>query len=76
MIWKITVALNCEMTTSPERMLILIALDHPELLTEWESNLINDLAEKDDTYQFSERQIESLVQIGKKIEPHLHETIQ
>lgn len=28
------------------------ALDQPEKLTEWEEQFINDLADKDDDYQF------------------------
>ena len=43
------------------------ALDHPGLLSEWEDEFINNIAERDDDYNLSEKQIEVLNKIEHKI---------
>tara|TARA_R110002049_G_scaffold281333_1_gene460825 strand:- start:1974 stop:2147 length:174 start_codon:yes stop_codon:yes gene_type:complete len=39
-----------------QRKFIIDALDQPELLSEWEYEFINYLAERDDDYELSEKQ--------------------
>ena len=46
---------------------ILDALENPEKLTSWEWDFINDLAEKPDEYELSEKQNETLNRIQKKV---------
>jgi len=46
---------------------ILQAMDHEELLSEWEIDFIDSLAGKDDNYNLSEKQIEYLNKIGSRI---------
>ena len=43
------------------------AMDMDHTLSEWEFNFINDLAEKDDNYELSEKQNEVLNRIQRKI---------
>ena len=43
------------------------AMDMDHKLSEWEFNFINDLAEKDDSYELSEKQNEVLNRIQRKI---------
>jgi len=49
------------------RSIISQALDSPELLTEWEVDFIDNVAEKDLDYVFSEKQAEILNRIEHKI---------
>jgi len=44
------------------------AMDQPENLTEWENNFINDLSEKEDDYELSERQNATLNKIQRKLD--------
>lgn len=50
-----------------QRKFIIDALDHPELLSEWEYDFINDLAEREDDYELSEKQNSVLNRIIQKI---------
>ena len=43
------------------------ALDSDELLSEWEVDFISNLADKDDNYKLSEKQVECLNKITSKI---------
>jgi hypothetical protein len=43
------------------------AMDMDHLLTEWEFNFINDLAERGDDYELSEKQNQILNRIGSKV---------
>lgn len=55
------------MTNRVQRKFILDALDQPERLTDWENEFINDLAEKDDDYELSEKQNNILNRISQKL---------
>jgi len=44
------------------------ALDQPEKLTDWENQFINDLAEKPDDYELSEKQNFHLNKIQRKLD--------
>jgi len=43
------------------------ALDSPELLSEWEHEFIDSLADKPDNYELSEKQNSILNRIGSKM---------
>ena len=49
------------------KRMILDGLENEEMLTEWEVEFINNLAEKPDDYEFSEKQKEVLKRIEHKI---------
>lgn len=44
------------------------ALDQPEKLSDWENNFINDLAEKPEGYELSEKQNAMLNRIQGKLD--------
>lgn len=44
------------------------ALDQPEKLSDWENNFINDLAEKPEGYELSEKQNTTLNKIQRKLD--------
>jgi hypothetical protein len=50
-----------------QKKFICDALEHEHMLSEWESQFINDLAEKPDDYELSKRQNEVLNRISQKI---------
>lgn len=50
-----------------QRKFIIDALDHPDALTEWEYDFINNLAEREDDYELSEKQNSVLNRIIQKI---------
>lgn len=43
------------------------AIDNEILLTEWEAEFVNDIAERDDDYKLSEKQIKIVNRIGNKV---------
>lgn len=43
------------------------ALDSPELLSEWEVDFINDIADKGDDYELSDKQNSIINRIGSKM---------
>lgn len=43
------------------------ALDNDDVLTEWEGRFINDMADKPETFELSEKQNEILNRIQKKL---------
>lgn len=47
---------------------IKYALDQPEKLTDWENKFINDLADKADDYNLSQKQNEVLNRISQKLD--------
>lgn len=54
-----------------QRKFILDALDQDHILTEWEMQFINDLAERDEKYpdkELSEKQNEILNRIQRKLD--------
>jgi hypothetical protein len=53
--------------TQEEIEVIKKALDEEEILTEFESQFINSLAEKPEDYRLSVRQIEILSKIDRKV---------
>lgn len=50
-----------------QKKFICDALDNEHDLTEWESRFINDLADKPDDYELSEKQNEILNRISQKV---------
>lgn len=44
------------------------ALDQPEKLSDWENNFINDLAEKEEDYELSDKQNDVLNRIQRKLD--------
>lgn len=50
-----------------QKKFVLDALDAEEVLTEWEHQFINDLAEKPDSYELSDKQNEILNRIQRKV---------
>ncbi len=50
-----------------QRQIIKEALDYPDKLSEWEYDFINDLADKDDDYELSDKQNSILNRIGSKM---------
>lgn len=51
-----------------QKKFISDALDYEHKLDDWERGFINDLAEKPDTYELSEKQNKRLNQIQRKIQ--------
>ena len=51
-----------------QKRFILDALDQEYKLTEWEGGFINDLAEKEDDYELSDKQNEILNRIQRKLD--------
>lgn len=43
------------------------ALDHPEVLDDWEYDFINDMADKEDDYPVSDKQNQILNRISNKL---------
>jgi len=43
------------------------AIDNEHLLSEWESEFVNSIAEREDNYLLSEKQIEIVNRIGNKV---------
>lgn len=50
-----------------QKKFICDALDSEHMLSEWESQFINDLAERPDDYELSNKQNEVLNRISQKI---------
>jgi len=50
-----------------QKRIILDALDEPESLSDWENDFINDIADKGDEYQVSEKQNQIINRIGNKL---------
>jgi hypothetical protein len=50
-----------------QKRIILDALDEPESLSDWENDFINDMADKGDEYQVSEKQNQIINRIGNKL---------
>ena len=55
------------MTNRIQRKFISDALDNPDRLTDWENGFIDDLADKDDDHELSEKQNEILNRISQKL---------
>lgn len=51
-----------------QKRFILDALDQPENLTDWENGFINDMADKPDDYEISDKQNEILNRIQRKLD--------
>lgn len=51
-----------------QRKFILDALDNPEVLSDWEYDFINNLADRDDDYELSEKQNAVLNRISQKLQ--------
>lgn len=49
-----------------QKLVVKDALEDPEPLTEWEFDFINSLADKDDDYKLSAKQIIIVNRIGQK----------
>lgn len=50
-----------------QKKIVIDALDNEHKLSGWESKFINDLADKEDSYQLTEKQNEILNRISQKI---------
>jgi len=50
-----------------QKQIIKDAIDYPENLSEWESEFIDNIADKDDDYELSEEQNSVLNRIGSKV---------
>jgi len=51
-----------------QKQFVKDALDQPYKLTEWEYKFINDIAEKPDSYELTEKQNAVLNRIQKKLD--------
>jgi len=51
-----------------QKRFVMDALDQEDKLSEWESTFINDLADKPDDYELSEKQNEVLNRIQRKLD--------
>lgn len=52
-----------------QQKFICDALDNDHMLSEWETQFINDLADKPDEYELSDKQNAVLNRISQKINP-------
>ena len=50
-----------------QQQIIKEALEYPHLLTEWEVDFIDSLADRDDDYELSSKQNEIVNRIGSKV---------
>jgi len=50
-----------------QKKIIKEALDSPEILDKWEYDFINNIAEKDDSYELSAKQNSIINRIGNRI---------
>ena len=50
-----------------QKKFVLDALEYEHMLSEWESKFINDLADKEDGYELSDKQNSILNRISQKL---------
>lgn len=59
------------MMTNEQEEIVNLAIDHAEVLSSWEYDFINDIADKDDEYNgyaLTENQVRVLDRINDKLE--------
>jgi hypothetical protein len=50
-----------------QKQIVKDALDTPEILSDWQYDFVNDLADKEDCYELTEKQNTQLNKIGSRI---------